>query len=366
MVTNSTTTQTPEVVMRMAIQQARRGAGFVRTNPMVGAVLVYQGKVIASSYHAKFGEAHAERRALETALKKYSATVVKNSTLYVTLEPCSANHKKTPPCLPLILKSGIKQVFIGSVDPNPKESGRSGKQLRKHGVQVIVGVAQAECDYLIRTFRKWITTHQPYVLAKTALSLDGKITAPGKQYLSNATALRRVHELRQEFSAIAVGVNTIIHDNPRLTTRLPKQKKLHHPVKVIFDHALRTPQSSRALDERTIIFCGVQSQQSARRRLEQRGAVVVPIQDVREALLVLAERQLPSLLVEGGAGLLTSFINARAIDELYLLYTLQIFGAKQLAYCDKLDYSVTLSAPSTEQLEDNIVLHGYAKYSRNN
>lgn len=349
--------------LRQAIQLARRGAGWVQTNPMVGAVLVYRGKVIATGYHAKFGESHAERRLLQTAQKKYPKTVLQQATLYLTLEPCTNKHKKTPPCLPLVLQSGIKNIVIGSVDPNPTERGKSIRVLKRHGITVTVGVMQTECDYLIRTFRKWITTQQPFVLAKTAVSLDGKITAPGKQYLSNAAVLERVHQLRQEFSAIAVGVNTIIQDNPRLTTRLTNRKKrLHQPVKIILDHHLHTPATSRAVDERTIIFCGTNISARAQRRLQQRGASVVPVDTIHEVLQELARRQLPSVLVEGGAGVLTSFINQRAIDEFYFFYTPQIYGETQLAYCGKLVNNVTLSAPTTELFDDNILIRGYANY----
>lgn len=365
-----------QAYLTQAIQLARRGAGWVQTNPMVGAVLVYRGKVIATGYHAKFGGLHAERRLLNIAQKKYSKTILRQSTLYATLEPCSNEDKKTPPCLPLVLRSGIKQIVIGSTDPNPKESGRSIRQLKRHGIQVITGVAQVECDYLIRTFRKWITTQQPFVLAKTAVSLDGKITAPGpprqdetsclveagKQYLSNPAALRRVHELRQEFSAIAVGANTIIQDNPRLTTRLSSRKKIHQPVKVIFDHHLTIPWGHPVLDDNTIIFCGPNTSIKMHRRLQDRGVTVLAVTTIQQALAELAQRQLSSLLVEGGAGLLTSFMNQRAIDEFYFLYTPQIYGETQLAYCGKLVNSVTLSAPTTEILDDNILIRGYANY----
>lgn len=348
--------------LTQAIRLAQRGAGFVHTNPMVGAVLVYRGKVITTGYHSRFGGPHAERRLLETAQKKYSKTILSHSILYVTLEPCSNEHKKTLPCLPLVVQSGIKQIVIGSVDPNPKERGRSIRQLKRHGIQITVGVAQVECDYLIRTFRKWITTQQPFVLAKTAVSLDGKITAPDKQYLSNSAALRRVHELRQEFSAIAVGANTIIQDHPRLTTRLPGRKKIHQPVKVIFDHHLTIPWGHPVLDDNTIIFCGPNTSIKIHRRLQDRGVTVLAVTTIQQALAELAQRQLPSLLVEGGAGLLTSFMNQRAIDEFYFLYTPQIFGETQLAYCGKLANSVTLSAPTTEMLDDNILIRGYANY----
>jgi diaminohydroxyphosphoribosylaminopyrimidine deaminase/5-amino-6-(5-phosphoribosylamino)uracil reductase len=353
--------------MQQALALARRGAGFVNPNPMVGAVLVYNNKIIAQGYHAKFGGAHAERNLLRTALKKYSKTILAQAHLYLTLEPCSRTNKKTPPCLPLILNSGIKQVIIGSVDPHPQESGNSIKLLKKHGIKVNVGIKKNECDYLIRAFRKWSTTQQPYIIGKVALSLDGKITTPNNQrYLANKLALQRVHELRQECSAIMVGVNTIIHDNPKLNTRLSKkqlqQAQPHHPIKIILDHHLRTPVTSCCLDKNTIIVCSPSITKANYKKYQCLGVKILPVSNLKKILFLLGKRGFSSILVEGGASVLTSFINQRLIDEWWYFITPQLFGAQQLPVVGNLQYSVNLKNIQTESLGDNLLIKGDAQY----
>jgi len=365
--------------MQRAITLARRGAGFVESNPMVGAVLVQNGKVLTESYHAKFGGPHAERRALTAALKKYRPQDLRTATLYITLEPCS-RHGKTPPCLDLVLASGVKHVVIGSVDPNPTERGRSIRALRKAGIKVEIGIAQAECDYLIRTFAKYITTQRPYLLAKVGMSLDGKITTvAGQTYITNSASLQRVHELRQEFAAIMVGVNTIVHDNPRLDTRLSR-KQLHHPWKIILDSRLRTPANSRALDAHTIIACLDSASFQRKRALARTGAEIIAVpantkpgkqlfdrMDVNALLDILGKRGISSILLEGGSYLFTTFTNERAIDEYYIFLAPQLYGATHLPFTYALQYTVTLHQPICETLpvageDTNFLLRGYATY----
>ncbi|MFA6475210.1 MAG: bifunctional diaminohydroxyphosphoribosylaminopyrimidine deaminase/5-amino-6-(5-phosphoribosylamino)uracil reductase RibD [Patescibacteria group bacterium] len=351
---------TPEAIMHRAIRLARKGAGFVQSNPLVGSVLVHQsGKILAESFHDHWGGPHAEQKLLKNIKPPRSAS------LYVTLEPC-CHTGKTPPCVDLIIASGIKHVVVGSIDPNPLMQGKSIRQLRRAGIKVEVGVAQTECDYLIRTFRKWITTNQPYVLGKVGMSLDAKITSGNQQrYITNQLALQRVHELRQEFSVIMVGVNTIIRDNPRLDTRLAK-KKLHHPVKVILDSRLRTPPHSAALDDHTIIVCADSATMTHKRALARTGAEILEFpSDQQHGELILAElgrRGYSNVLLEGGSYVFTSFINLRAIDEFYLFMAPYLFGALRLPFTYALRHPVQLIDPVFEQLEDNILIRGYAQY----
>lgn len=375
MVATTSQTETAVAFMQRAIQLARKGAGFVRTNPMVGSVLVgANGRIMAENYHAVFGGPHAERRVLEHAMRKYTKAELTRATLYVTLEPC-CHTGKTPPCLDLVLKSGVRQVVIGSVDPNTQVSGKSIRALRRAGVKVTVGVAGAECDYLIRMFRKWITTKQPYVLAKVGMSLDGKITTGGReQYITNAQSLQRVHALRQEMDVIMVGVNTIITDNPRLNTRLDV-KRLHHPVKVVLDSRLRTPATSKAIDDRTIIACLDSAPMARKRALAKRGAEILEIPPNRAhgkllfeqlntpaVLTALGERGYSSVLLEGGSYMFTTFINTRSIDEFYLFMAPYLFGATSLPFTYALRHHVTLIDPHYETLGDNMFVRGYAKY----
>lgn len=387
MAASKRTTQEDINFMHHAVQLARRGAGFVQTNPMVGVVLVHNHNIIAQGYHQRFGGKHAENIALTQALKKYPARVLKASTLYLTLEPCS-RVGKTPACLPLVLQSGIKKVIIGSKDPNPKERGRSIKQLQQAGIAVHVGVAQIECDYLIRTFKKWITTHKPYVLAKVGMSLDAKVTPPQhSRYITNQASLERVHELRQEFDAIMVGVNTILRDNPKLNTRLPRKQLLHHPLKIILDSRLRTPPRNAVVDANTLIVCLEGSDTQRQRNLERRGAEVMTIPaehrnnkqlfeqiDVLELLRLLGQRSITSILLEGGSHMFTNFINDQAIDEWYIFMAPSLYGATHLPFTYALQQPVRLQSLQVEPClstaqeiragyEDNILIRGYAQYN---
>lgn len=370
------TAHTPaEAYMLRAVELARKGAGFVRTNPMVGSVLVgAKGEILGESYHAQYGGPHAERRVLEAAMRRYSKAVLRRATLYVTLEPC-CHTGKTGPCLDLVLKSGVQQVVIGVEDPNTLVKGKSIRALRKAGISVSVGVAAEQCNYLIRMFRKWITTHQPYVLAKVGMSLDGKITSGGKQqYITNEQSLERVHALRQEMDVIMVGVNTILHDNPRLNTRL-ERKKVHHPVKVILDSRLRTPLHSKAIDEHTIIACLESAPIARKRALARTGAEILEIPPNRahgkllfeqlNTLALLAElggRGYSSILLEGGSYMFTTFINTRTIDEFYIFMAPYLFGATSLPFTYALKHKVSLAKPTFEILGDNMLVRGDAQY----
>ncbi|HBY73392.1 MAG TPA: bifunctional diaminohydroxyphosphoribosylaminopyrimidine deaminase/5-amino-6-(5-phosphoribosylamino)uracil reductase RibD, partial [Candidatus Kerfeldbacteria bacterium] len=280
-------------------------------------------------------------------------------------------------CLDLIIKSGVKKVVIGTLDPNPITHGKSVRALRRAPLTVEVGVAQADCDYLIRAFRKWITTQQPFVLAKVGMSVDGKITTAGAyHYITNELALRRVHELRQEFDILMVGVNTVIQDNPRLNTRLA-QKRLHHPVKVILDSRLRTPPHSKALDERAIIVCLESAAYHRKKALAKTGAEIITVPPNRQRgkmlfeqlnmSVVLAElgaRGYTSILLEGGSYVFTTFINQLAVDEFYIFLAPYIFGAAKLPFTYALHYDVQFSQPVFEQLGNNILVRGYAIYHK--
>ena len=366
---------THETHMQVAIDQARKGAGFVESNPMVGAVLVHKNKVLAKSYHARFGGPHAEARLLTKARKKFSPQILRHATLYITLEPCTTTGK-TPACMPQVVDAGIKRVVIGSKDPNPKERGKSVRAMRKAGVEVTTGVLSAECDYLIRAYAKWITTGLPFVLGKVGMSLDGKITPPhNHRYITNTASLRRVHDLRQEFDSILVGVNTVIRDNPQLNTRLPISK-LSHPTKVILDSRLRTPTKSALLNGDTIIACFKGSSLSRKRALARRGADIIELppyttgskqlfdtMNLERLLEELGQRGITSLLIEGGSYVFTTFINRRIIDEFHIFIAPHLYGATRLPFTYALQNTVEFEDIKVEQLDDNILVRGYAKYN---
>lgn len=224
--------------MRLAIELARKGCGWVNPNPMVGAVIVKDGRIIGQGYHRKCGELHAERNALADC-----RTSAAGATLYVTLEPC-CHYGRTPPCTEAIIESGINRVVIGSSDPNPLVSGKGVAILRSHGIEVTEHVAKEECDKLNESFFHYIQNKTPYVVMKYAMTMDGKIaTYTGKsKWITGEAARLRVHEDRHRYSAIMVGVGTVLADDPMLTCRLENSR---NPLRIICDTNLRTPPEAK-------------------------------------------------------------------------------------------------------------------------
>ena len=226
--------------MKLAIELAKKGAGYVNPNPMVGAVIVKDNRIIGQGYHETFGGMHAERNALKNCRESPIG-----STLYVILEPC-CHYGKTPPCTEIIIASGITRVVVGTLDCNPIVSGKGVKILEKNNIQVDVGILEKECQQLIKVFRKYVTKHIPYVFMKYAMTLDGKIATYTNQskWVSGEEARKQVHQLRHKVTAIMVGVNTVIQDNPLLTCRLENGK---NPIRIVCDTNLRTPITSKII-----------------------------------------------------------------------------------------------------------------------
>lgn len=226
-----------EDYMALALKEAEKGMGFVAPNPLVGAVIVKDDRIISKGYHKRFGDLHAERQAIKNADEDISG-----STLYVTLEPC-CHVGKQPPCTEALIKSGIKKVVVGSLDPNPLVSGKGIALLRKEGLNVEVGILREECDALNERFIFYMTYKQPFVYLKYAMTLDGKIaTKTGdSKWISNEHSRQSVQKLRQKCSAIMVGINTVLADNPRLTCRIPKGEAL---VRIVCDSQLKIPLDS--------------------------------------------------------------------------------------------------------------------------
>lgn len=224
--------------MRLALELAERGMGWTNPNPMVGAVIVRDGRIIGKGYHQKYGGPHAERKALASCVENPAGT-----TLYVTLEPC-CHHGKQPPCTEAILSAGIARVVVGSDDPNPLVAGKGLDMLRSHGVTVETGVCKEECDALNQVFFHYIQTGRPYVVMKYAMTMDGKIAtrAGASQWITGEEARRRVHRDRHRYSAIMAGVGTVLADDPMLNCRLEGGK---NPVRIICDTHLRTPLNSQ-------------------------------------------------------------------------------------------------------------------------
>ncbi|MCL6480003.1 MAG: bifunctional diaminohydroxyphosphoribosylaminopyrimidine deaminase/5-amino-6-(5-phosphoribosylamino)uracil reductase RibD, partial [Peptococcaceae bacterium] len=306
--------------MQMALDLARQALGRTSPNPMVGAVLVKDGRVIGQGYHTRPGTPHAEIHALREAGERAAG-----ATLYVTLEPC-CHQGRTGPCTEAILAAGVKRVVAAMTDPNPLVSGRGLERLRRAGIEVTVGVMEEEARRLNEVFIKYITTRRPFVVLKTAMSLDGKIaTRSGEsQWITGPQARLAVHRLRDRYDAVLVGINTVLKDNPSLTTRIP-QEDGRDPVRVIVDSLARTPPEARVITQQssapTIIAVTEKAPAQNLRRLERAGAQIVvvpgngPRVDLAGLMAELGRREITSVLVEGGGEIHASFLEARLVDK---------------------------------------------------
>lgn len=302
-----------ELFMRRCLQLAQYGGGYVAPNPMVGAVLVYNDKIIGEGYHHRFGEAHAEPNAINSVK---NTELLRKSTLYVNLEPCSF-YGKTPPCADLIVKSGIPRVVIGTLDPNPKVSGRGVEILRKAGVEVIVSVLDEECRELNKRFFIFQEQNRPYILLKWAQTQDGfidRIRTNVKELplqISNNITKQLTHKMRSENQSILVSTNTIILDNPSLTVRNWSGK---NPIRIAIDRLGRIPEDYNILDGsiQTIVFTN--NMKPNKTHVE---FVSIPFNAnmLQTILQKLFERDIHSVLVEGGAKLLNCFIESGLWDD---------------------------------------------------
>ena len=306
--------------MTLALRLAAKGRGKTSPNPMVGALVVKNGRIVGRGYHRGPGQPHAEILALNEAGPR-----AKGATLYVTLEPCCHLLKRTPPCVPAVIRSGVRQVVVAMVDPNPSVKGRGIAALRRSGITVTTGMAQEEGAQLNRAYLHWMRTGRPYVILKAGMTLDGKVaTARGEsRWITGPQARRDAHRLRGQVDAVVVGVGTILHDDPALTARLsdrPLKLAQKQPLRIVLDSRLRTPPSATvcAMQDRakTLIVTTKRSPQSRRRPFEQAGVEVMslPMRNRQVSLpalmTMLGKRGLTSVLIEGG-----STVNAAALRE---------------------------------------------------
>ncbi|RSK27510.1 bifunctional diaminohydroxyphosphoribosylaminopyrimidine deaminase/5-amino-6-(5-phosphoribosylamino)uracil reductase RibD [Bacillus sp. HMF5848] len=316
--------------MQLAIQLAESTKGQTSPNPVVGAVVVKNHQVVGMGAHLRAGEGHAEVHAMQMAGEK-----AKGATIYVTLEPCS-HYGRTPPCSDLLIKSEVRRVVIATTDPNPLVAGKGIERLRNAGIEVELGILKKEADSLNEVFFHFIAKQIPYVTLKTAMSLDGKIaTHTGdSKWITSETARHDVHQYRHQHDAILVGVNTVIKDNPSLTTRLPHGGG-KNPIRIILDTNLRTPEQSRVIQDgqaETWIITG-KNVTSARRDLLNHGHVKVFTMDrtnieVKDLLIMLGKHNITSLFVEGGAAVNESFVKANAFQQIIAYIAPKLIGGK--------------------------------------
>lgn len=314
--------------MRRAIELAWRGAGWTAPNPMVGAVIVKDGRIIGEGWHQKCGQLHAERNALAALTES-----AEGAAMYVTLEPC-CHHGRTPPCTEAILAHGIRRVVVGSRDPNPLVSGKGAALLRQHGVQVEEDFLREECDALNPVFFHYITTGRPYVVMKYAMTLDGKIaTCTGaSRWITGEQARLHVHRLRGRYGAILAGIGTVLSDDPMLNCRL---EGAHQPVRIVADSRLRLPLESALVqtagEYRTVVACA-DERPGREAALRDRGVEVLRLPgpdgevDLRALVLWLGGQQLDSLFIEGGGRLHEAALRAGIVNHVCAYIAPRIFG----------------------------------------
>jgi diaminohydroxyphosphoribosylaminopyrimidine deaminase/5-amino-6-(5-phosphoribosylamino)uracil reductase len=314
--------------MQAANKLAWKGCGWVNPNPMVGAVIVKDNKIIGHGYHQKYGTLHAERNAIASCESSPAG-----ATLYVTLEPC-CHYGKTPPCTEAIIESRIRRVVIGSSDPNPLVAGKGIEILRSHGIEVTESVLKDECDSLNKSFFHYIQTGTPYVVMKYAMTLDGKIaTHTGKsKWITGEAARRHVHEDRHRYSAIMVGVATVLADDPLLTCRMENGR---NPLRIVCDTNLRTPLQARIVKSAnlagTLLATAVEDPEKHRPYLEEGcDVIVIPEKDghidLNFLMQALGKRNIDSVLLEGGGTLNWSALQSGIVNKIQAYIAPKLFG----------------------------------------
>jgi diaminohydroxyphosphoribosylaminopyrimidine deaminase/5-amino-6-(5-phosphoribosylamino)uracil reductase len=352
--------------MARALELAARGRGAVEPNPLVGAVVVRDGRVVGEGWHEKFGQAHAEVNALNQAGEK-----ARGSTVYVTLEPCS-HFGKTPPCTEAVIGAGVRRVVAAMLDPFPQVAGQGASRLREAGIVVEVGVGEAAARRLNAAYLKRLRTGRPWVHGKWAMTLDGKIaTRTGEsKWITGEAARARVHELRGRMDAIVVGKWTLLADDPLLTARPPGPRTAARVVLTATGDGL--PASCRLLETvqaaPVLVFTGASAanQLSAWR---DRGAEVIglPNLDVKSILTELSRRGMTNVLVEGGADTLGRFHDAGELDEIHAFVAPKLLGGTQALTpvaglgVARLNDAWNLTDWNVERIGDDLLIHGLGK-----
>ena len=354
--------------MRKALKLARKGGGYVNPNPQVGAVVVKNGEVVGKGYHEKFGGPHAEVRALDAA-----GDAARGAILYVTLEPC-VHYGKTPPCTEKIIERDLAEVKVAMEDPNPRVAGKGIKRLREEGIDVSVGLMEEEARKVNEIYLKYIGTGRPFVLLKLAMTLDGKIaTRTGdSRWISSEPARKLVHELRGRYSAVCVGVNTVIKDDPRLNVR-----KADGPdgARFVLDAKGKTPINARILsfssDAPTVLVIGEGAKEETLKEFQNKGAEVWQVGenrgllDLDQLLDLVGKRGYDSLLVEGGGELAWSLLNQGLVDKVRFFYSPKIVGGKEAVPAvggegrARIEEGIGIKDISFETIGDDLSLVGY-------
>lgn len=356
--------------LQMAYGLAEKAKGWASPNPYVGAVIVKRNVIVGYGFHKKPGTPHAEVIALQKA-----GILAKNGTAYITLEPCT-HWGRTPPCVDCIQKAGLKRIVISSLDPNPLVYKKGVKKLRQAGMDLDVGLLNEKNKRLNETYIKYVTQKIPFVLAKAAVSLDGKIATKkySSRWISSPQVRNYTHLLRGEYDALMVGINTIIKDDPLLTVRHSnwRGKRL---IRVIIDSKLRFPLQSKILTSlakgEILIFTLNQSSQKKAAILRKHGVEVIALPsssskiDLNEVLCHLGQREISSVMVEGGGSLFTSLLEQRLVDKIFLAIAPKLIGGKdapsffQGKGVDFIKDSLQLKKIKMHSMADDTIMEGY-------
>ena len=321
---------TDQNYMLQAIQLAKQGEGWTNPNPMVGAVIVKNGRIIGKGYHKKCGELHAERNAIASLTES-----AEGATIYVTLEPC-CHYGKTPPCTEAIIEQKIKRVVIGSRDPNPKVSGKGIKMLQEAGIEVIEDFMREECDRLNPVFFHYITTKTPYVVMKYAMTLDGKIATKtgASKWITGEAARAEVQHMRHRYMGIMAGIGTVLADDPMLNVRMEGWKS---PIRILCDSGLRIPLDGQIVKSagkyQTIVaYADSENTEAKRKRLHEMGVETICCPDennqvdLKKLMKYLGEEGIDSILLEGGGTLNDSALRAGIVQEVQAFIAPKLFG----------------------------------------
>ena len=375
--------------MQRAIALAKKGAGFVNPNPMVGCVVVKDNEIITEGYHEYYGGLHAERNALTN-----TAVDCKDATLYVTLEPC-CHHGKTPPCTDIIIEKGIKKVVVGLLDPNPLVAGKGISILQDAGIEIVTGIEEDKIKELNKVFLKYIKTKRPYVILKTAMTLDGKIASHtgDSKWITNEKSRQLVHKLRSEMMGIVAGIGTVKADNPMLNCRLEgqqttdnRQQSVRQPIRIIVDTKASISLDSNivktANEYRTILAIGrdvtpvaseqttVNSQQPKADILKSLNVEILQCEekdghvDINDLMIKLGQMGIDSLLLEGGSCLNAAFLEAGCVDEVYAFIAPKIIGGEHSKSpiggkgIELMRDAITFDKVEIEQIENDILIKG--------
>lgn len=357
--------------MRRAMELALRGEGAVNPNPLVGAVIVRNGRIIGAGWHEQWGGLHAERNALARCSEPASG-----ATMYVTLEPC-CHHGKTPPCTEAVIAAGIRRVVVGLTDPNPLVAGKGIEKLREAGIEVESGVLEEELRYQNRIFLKYITTKHPWVVMKSAMTLDGKIaTRTGdSRWVTGEEARHRVHEMRSSLMAILVGIGTVEADDPMLNCRLEGEHR--QPIRIVADTSARISLQSQlvrtALDQRTIVAHTAKAEKSRLEALHKAGVETWCCAE-EEGHLSMADLMqkigatgIDSVLVEGGGEVNYSLLAAGLVDEVVCFVAPKLVGGAESKSpiggrgIERMAEAVELEGLEVEHFGEDLMIHGLIK-----